>query len=339
MCMEVTWPPTTKAMYALCIAQCDGVDAPLTQADDILVQWRLRRKIEQARTESAILNKSSGRGFLLDTRQGCGQGEMPHPLNARITPHPQCMCCAGHHCCHLAAPAGGVANLICQCGCHVGAARRGQGEGLRKSQQVQTSPIPNTDLPGGVSGLSPPGGGHCPATPTTAKVDVATSGNRDAPTLGQDTPDTEAASRHVTQTAQSADHKARAPPTHGGLALRDLTLSEEEETFTMTFNTELETLMASTPMQGHAGQASPLPLLPNTASTPVHVKGIEQDTAGQDGQGPPLQLLPQPPASMTCLHVLPWRPPPVHECTSLHVHVETASLWDPNHKYVGFPTS
>lgn len=275
-------PPTTKAMYVhYLLRNANGVDAPLTSADDILVQWRLRRKIEQARAESAMLDKSSRRGFLLDARQGRGQGEMPHPLNARLTTHPQCVCCAGHHCCHLAAPAGGVANSICQCGCHAGA---GQGEGLRKSQQVQTSPIPNTDLPGGVSGLSPPGGGRCPTTPTTAKVDVATPGNQDAPTLGQDTAST--------QTAQSADHKA--PPTHGGLALRDLTLSEEEEeTFTMTFNTELEleTVMASTQMQG------PLPLPPK-ASTPV--KGtVQQDTTGQGGQGSPHQLLPQFPAGMT----------------------------------------
>ena len=283
MCMYMHMHVSMLGVHvcALCIAQCDGVDVPLTPADDILIQWRLRRKIEQARAESAILNKSSGRGFLLDTWHGRGHGDIVHPLSARMATHSQCVCCAGHHCCHLAAPAGGVANSVCQCGCHVRGGS-GQGEGLRKSQQVQTSPIPSTNFPEGVSGLS-------------AKVGVAIPGNQD----------TEAACR---QTAESADHKAT--PTHGGLALRELTLSEEEETFTMTFNTELETVMSSTRMQGQ-----PLPPNAKMASTPV--KGtvqqdtLRQDTSGQNtsgqdisgqdtsGQGSPLQLLSQSPAGMT----------------------------------------
>lgn len=56
----------------------------------------------------------------------------------------------------------------------------------------------------------------------------------------------------------------KVPPTHGGLALRDMSLSEEEEGFSMTFNTAERSMQCNTP-EGRA------------MSTPMHNKAAANE--------------------------------------------------------------
>ena len=268
-----------------------GVQVAAGMSDDILSQWRLRRKLEQARGEAASFHSLPLHGVY--RHQPCS----PAPSHACKATSPQCPCCGGggHH---RSVGQGGGAGVSCGFGVDPQPST-GQGSGTvsgqcRGSQQHHASS--STQAESGAGVLCRCGGGRSQQQPSSSaqgsgtvsgeervrilkEQEVQTSPGLLAGEQGHNLPPvgdsgaeqggTELRPRYE----ESADHtpqehlsagttppretsstvrqeqgfgatpipagepSERAPPTHGGLALRDLTLSEDTQ-FTMTFNTE-----------------------------------------------------------------------------------------------------
>ncbi len=227
-----------------------GGRVQVAMSDDILVQWRLRRKLEQARGEAA------GRFF--------------SPALQRRYTLQQCYPTAGHIC--STAPSHPCQTTPPQCTCCGGGRRTGK-EGVRdsKEQEVQTSPgslvaarrdhahHTPSEMEQGSTELEDRADGH--STDYTPRDHVTEQDKSPAfpagttPTFreGETTPTVGEEEGSVA----IGEVQERVPPTHGGLALRELTFSEDTQ-FTMTFNTETE-LDTSTCNQQHGPPAMSTP--------------------------------------------------------------------------------